>query len=146
MKSSIHSTTFINLFGALTALNLVFGWWVGVFFRTHILLCGKKTKVKCKQSCAFRSLERSSVSPSARYFQCNHILSKKDGPFVLPPFTLPKEPTWRKFVKVRISLSNKWKILTLNTHLKSKNSYKKSFTLIKKQLPLIIKLYLNYVS
>jgi len=75
-----------------------------------------------------------------RYFQCNHVLSKEDEPFVLLLSTLPKEFTWHVFRKVRISLSNKWKILNSDTHLKSENSYEKSFTLVKKQLLLIIKL------
>jgi len=55
-----------------TALNVVFRRVRRCIFQnTHYMR--KKIKVRCKQSCVFRSLERSFVPPSSRYFQCNHI-------------------------------------------------------------------------
>jgi len=67
MTRSIHEPI-----GVLTALNVVFRRVRRCIFQnTHYMR--KKIKVRCKQSCVFRSLERSFVPPSSRYFQCNHI-------------------------------------------------------------------------
>jgi len=121
-SSFIYSATFMSSF---SALSLIFGRWVGVcmFFRIHILVEKKwdinnyVPFVHLKDHLSFRLS-----------FWCNHILGKENRSSALPPSILPKK-IWCQFGKVKISLSNKWTILTSNTHLKSENSYKKSFWL-----------------
>ena len=91
--------------------------------------------MRCKQTRAFRTLERSSVPPYSQYFHCNHIPSKEDGS------ALPKESTWREFGKVRIRLNHQVKNFNLEYTFKyTQNSYRTLFTLVKEQLQIIIKL------
>ena len=59
--------------------------------------------MRCKQTHAFHTLERSSVLPYFQYFHCNHIPSKEDGSSALSSPALFKRPTWREFGKIRIS-------------------------------------------
>jgi len=62
-----------------------------VFFRIHIILrCGKKTKVRCKQSCAFRSLKRSSVPSFSGIFSAIIYWVKRMGHSLCPHPLCPK--------------------------------------------------------